>query len=250
MNFLGEIGIDFNILIAQIINFLALVFILWWLLYKPLVRMFEERERRTKQLAADLIDLEQKEKDSTEKGRKTLKESEEAAEEILEHSRKTVAQFKEERLASTEREVDRLVEESKERILAEQTNIKRELQASAAGDVLNAVRGIVLELELDTDMHARLMKACRTGLPVELKTAGVAAGTGKVSVVSPVSLAKSEQAYFVSLLKKKLGLVSDVVFASDPSLVAGVVLKFDSGHFFDFSFSGALEKKYSDSLRA
>lgn len=250
MKFLGDIGIDYHILIAQIINFLALVLILWWLLYKPLVKMFEERESRTKKLATDLVELEQKKKATTEDARHVMEESEKNANEIMDQSRKAASLFKEEREQTTVHEVDRMMEESRARMLAEQAKIKQELRAAVAGDVLQAVSALFGDLGFDATMHETLMKSCRKDLPAVLKTAALPAGLGNVVINSARPLSKSDATFFDSLLKKKLRIVSALSFTTDPSLVAGVVLKFGSGHLFDFSFTGALEKKFPDVSRA
>lgn len=46
-------GIDWNLLIAQVVNFAILVVALTWLLYKPVLKMVKERERVVAKGVAD-----------------------------------------------------------------------------------------------------------------------------------------------------------------------------------------------------
>jgi len=50
---LTTFGIDWNLLLAQVVNFAILVVALTWLLYKPVLKMVKERERVVAKGVAD-----------------------------------------------------------------------------------------------------------------------------------------------------------------------------------------------------
>ena len=58
MEFLGQIGIDPKMVLAQMVNFLILVFILRLVLYKPILKIFKEREKATETLEKNIGDIE------------------------------------------------------------------------------------------------------------------------------------------------------------------------------------------------
>ena len=73
---LSKLGIDWKFLIAQIVNFLVLLFILYKFAYGPIVAMLEKRQKK----------IEKGLKDADE-AHKKLAESEEKQKEILKHAR-------------------------------------------------------------------------------------------------------------------------------------------------------------------
>lgn len=62
MNLLGKIGIDLKLIIAQIINFSILVFILYKLVYKPIIKRIEEEQKEEEALKLKERLIEQQEK--------------------------------------------------------------------------------------------------------------------------------------------------------------------------------------------
>lgn len=80
MNFLGNLGVDIWLLLAQIVNFVVLLWVLSKFIYKPIIARIEHDEAvlhevKTAQLALveDEIKLEQKIKQHTTRSRKKAK---------------------------------------------------------------------------------------------------------------------------------------------------------------------------------
>ena len=242
MELLGKVGVDLGTLLAQIINFLALVLILRFVLYRPIVKIFEERNLKVKKLEDDLVDVEKKKKDAVEEARRIINHSEKVSQDILERGRKVALQFKEDRLNITEKEIDRMIEESHLRILSEESDIKKQLAESVAKGSAYAVSGILRELGFEKVLHEKLVDLCRDQLPAIFEESFTGIKSGKAEISSPLPLSRKDINYFDGFLKKKTGLEGGAVYVSDPSLIAGIVLKFESGHAVDFSFSGRLEK--------
>jgi len=85
-------GIDQNLLIAQIINFVILVVALTWIVYKPVMKIVEEREAVIAKGVSDaLMNAELKAK--TEQEAVTVaKQAQKDAEEIVENAKKTATE--------------------------------------------------------------------------------------------------------------------------------------------------------------
>ena len=142
MELLGEIGVDVKILIAQIVNFAVLCAILWYVLYKPIIRIFQAREEKVKKIADGLADLDKKRAETEEESRLKLMKADDFARDVLERSKKAATQFKNERLETVEKEVDRMIEESGMRLQAEREELRVSLSRSIGGEVTrNSWRG-------------------------------------------------------------------------------------------------------------
>ena len=116
---MAGLGINPNLLVAQIVNFLVVVLILRWLLYRPLLRMLEERAER---ISSGLEAAERVRSDAAEE-RKAL-EAQLAEERRAGHERLRLAVSRSEeaarkRLEEAGDEAERIVEEA--RIDAERT---------------------------------------------------------------------------------------------------------------------------------
>lgn len=249
MELLGKVGIDIPTFVAQIINFAALVLILRFVAYKPIVKIFEDRNAKIKKLENDLVDIEKKKKAADEEARVKANNAEKVAQEILDRARNAALRFKEERLNITEKELDRMIEDSRLRIQSEESDIKKELAASVAGESARAVAVVLKELDFEKHLHEKLVALSRDQLPdiFEKSFAGVRAGKAEIS--SPLPLNRKDINYFDGLLKKRSGLAEGAIYVSDPSLIAGIVLKFESGHVFDFSLAGRLGKGLNENIK-
>lgn len=106
MEFLGKLGIDWKLLIAQMINFGLLLWLLTKFLYKPIIKRIEKDEaelgsaqRRKKELDQEkIIFVQQKKKDIAEakkRSREIIKEAEEIAKEIKKRAQQEAQQEKE-----------------------------------------------------------------------------------------------------------------------------------------------------------
>lgn len=105
MNFLNQLGIDLNLLVAQIINFGVLLWLLSKFLYKPIINRIEidENELRQSKIQKEKLDLEienfekqknEEIKDIKKRSRKIIEEAENIASEIKSRSKKESEKIK------------------------------------------------------------------------------------------------------------------------------------------------------------
>jgi len=83
MEFLGKLGVDVNLLIAQIINFGLLVLLLKKFLYSPIIKRIEEDEKKLKEAQTQKELLEKEKEDFETYKNKTVKEAHSKAEKII-----------------------------------------------------------------------------------------------------------------------------------------------------------------------
>ena len=105
MEFLGKLGIDIRLLIAQIINFGLLLWLLNKFLYRPIIERIEKDEAelaRAKKLQEEFERqknvLQEQEKQETaeakERARQIIKEAEDVAQEVRSRAQKQIEEEK------------------------------------------------------------------------------------------------------------------------------------------------------------
>ena len=113
--------IDYFTIIAQIINFLILVFLLRHFLYRPVLKLMEEREQK---MVSRLLEVEKKKKEAEQELESSHKMSQE------------LSNKREEMLASSAREAQilgaDLMKKAREEVSASSVNWHRDLQAQEA----------------------------------------------------------------------------------------------------------------------
>ncbi len=120
---LAVFGIDWRILIVQIINFSILLFVLWYLLYRPLVAMVENRRAQIIEGVAKAERADAALRDADAKKAELITKASLEAEELLKTAR-TASKQKEQSLV-------REAEEKAARIVSEATLKAKETEREA-----------------------------------------------------------------------------------------------------------------------
>ena len=84
---LSKLGIDWKLLIAQIINFLVLLFVLWKFAYGPILAILDKRTKKIEQGLKDAEASRKKLADSEERQKEILKMARTEGKEIVEKAR-------------------------------------------------------------------------------------------------------------------------------------------------------------------
>lgn len=116
MDVLSKLGIDIRLLIAQIINFGILLWLLNMLLYKPVVKRIEKDEQDLKQ-AALLKESLEKEKEALEnKRKKTIQDSKKESEKIISEAEQIAKRILTKARAEAREEKEAVVDQIKTRL--------------------------------------------------------------------------------------------------------------------------------------
>ncbi len=158
MEALHSLGIDWKLFIAQVINFLVLLFILSKVLYKPLLNMFDAR---TKKIEKGLKDAEaasesrtKAEEDAEEIRQKAYKESNE----ILSNGKKEADEEAKKIIADAQAEAQKIVARGSEEVL----RMKQELTNQTKSQISD-----LISLSLDKITNRKIDAATRDKLTRE-----------------------------------------------------------------------------------
>ncbi|MFH1662855.1 MAG: F0F1 ATP synthase subunit B [Chloroflexota bacterium] len=154
---LGSLGINVSTLIAQVINFVILFGLLYFVAYKPILRMFDERSKRVKEsidqteYIKEQAGLAEKEtakriQQASKEGQKIIQRAEQAGDEARQKA-------KEEALV----EAERLVTRAQAAIQRERDEAVADLRHQFA-DLTVLAAGKVIDRTLDKEAHKKLIE--------------------------------------------------------------------------------------------
>ncbi|PTR10669.1 ATP synthase F0 subcomplex B subunit [Nitrosospira sp. Nsp5] len=268
--------IDWFTVIAQVVNFLILVWLLKRFFYKPILKALDAREQR---IAAELADADAK-KTEAEKERNAFQHKHDefeqqraallskASAEARTERRRLIAAAREDadnlrtrREEALRREYQSLSETLTRRIGTEVFAIARKVLADLANTTLEAhiAEAFIGRMrELSPNEKARLASTIRTpppsaaiSAPAVLATAGMGATAASVLVRSAFDLPAAQQEAIAAVIRESLGADISVQFATEPELIGGIELV-THGHKVAWSIAGylsSLEKEIGRLLK-
>ena len=156
MEVLAQLGIDPTVMIAQAVNFFILLGLLTFLVYKPVLRLLDERKGRIKKAEEHAQLIEDKLARTEEVSNKEIHCAQIKAQEIISEA-KEVAKIQEEELIKIAKEkVSKVVEEGRQLIAKERDAAAAEIQAEVSKIVVLATEKL-LGKEANTEEQSRLI---------------------------------------------------------------------------------------------
>jgi F-type H+-transporting ATPase subunit b len=150
------LGINPTLFIAQLINFLLLIFILRALLYRPVMNLLNERTRRIEESVRDAEKVREQLANARRDYEAEIARARQEAAKIVAQAQERAKQQEAEIIAQARREAERLKEEA--RAQAEQERIRMLSEAkSQIADLVTLTASRVLGAELQARGHDALI---------------------------------------------------------------------------------------------
>jgi F-type H+-transporting ATPase subunit b len=243
---LGTLGINGPFLLSQIVNFLILFLALRFLLWKPMLKMLNERKQR---IAQGLEDAEEARKDrerAQAEYEERIKQAQQEREEILAEAAREGEQATAETLAQARAQAEQIVAAGKETVEQERQQMLTELRSQIAALSIAAANKLIGEA-LDEQRQRRLIdeffsgiKAGRVVVLEEQELEQAKAGELTAFVTSALPLTEDEQKVVTSGLAEELGQEPAIEFRIDPAILGGLVIRIGD-RVVDGSVGGRLE---------
>jgi F-type H+-transporting ATPase subunit b len=166
MELISKLGIDLKLLLAQVVNFLILFFVLRALVYKPILNLLEKRKTQIEKNVEDTKKIEERLTQLEEEKTKVLSNASKEAMKIVEDARKKSSEDHEKAMANTKKEISALAERYRGQLKDEKEEMLHEIKKEVAELVVSASSKI-LQKEFSKDDQSRLEKAIKD----ELKSA-------------------------------------------------------------------------------
>lgn len=228
--------INWFTVIAQIINFLILVYLLYRFLYKPITQTMGERQKRLSQRWQDAEEEREKASREAESYRRQRQELEAQQAEIFAETREKAEQERREMLRQARAEVEQKQAEWQQAIAQQQENFLAELRQQMAWEIYTVSRRALQDLanaDLERQAIAVFIDRLRhLDREEEAKQNGHALlqdlREAKQDVVVRSSFAipqPQREEIIVTLREKQIVNGNNVEFATTPGLIFGIQLQ-------------------------
>lgn len=161
MEVLGKLGINPLLLIAQIVNFLILLWLLNRFLYKPILKLFKDRSTRIEDGIKTAENLKKQAAEAEERHKQYLDEARKEAHRIIEQATKLGDEEKKKIIEMANEEARKIVDKTMQEINAEKQNIMSEIKKEV-GEMVVALSSSMIKKKLDeTSQRAMIEEAIK-----------------------------------------------------------------------------------------
>ncbi|HLG72682.1 MAG TPA: F0F1 ATP synthase subunit B [Chloroflexota bacterium] len=151
------LGIDGPRLIFQIVNFLILLFLLQRLLFKPILRLMDQRATKIRESIDEAHRMQQLADEIREMNEKVREDAKRDANEILEGARRMAEQYEASERERARKEADLFLERQREEIQLERDRAIAEVRRIVVDLAIDAA-GKVVEQKLNREDHVKLVE--------------------------------------------------------------------------------------------
>ena len=154
---LGSLGLNVSTLIAQVVNFTVLFGLLYFVAYKPIMRMFDERSRRVKESIDQTEHIKKQAELAEKETAKRIQEASKEGQKMIQRAEQAGEEARQKAKEEASVEAERLVARAQSEIQRERDEAVSELRQQFANlTILTA--GKVIDKTLDKEAHRELIR--------------------------------------------------------------------------------------------
>ncbi len=150
------LGINVPLLLAQIINFLILLGLLYLVAYKPILKMFDERSNRIKESMEMTESIKEQASNAEEEAAKRIDAASREGQELVARAVKSGEEIRQKAQQDAKPEAEALVAKARQEIQQERDEAIAELRREFT-DLTIAAAEKIIEQELDKEAHRKLI---------------------------------------------------------------------------------------------
>ena len=167
MELLAKLGINWSLLLAQIVNFTILVGVLSFFVYKPLLAVLDSRRERIRKAMEDAAKIENQKKEIEDYRVGEMHRIDQECGAFLEKAKQEAEHMKEEILKVAKREADHMLERGRRQLDEERSRVFREVQGTVTSVIVRMTERI-LQREFSPEDQNRLLTSLEKELPAFL----------------------------------------------------------------------------------
>jgi F-type H+-transporting ATPase subunit b len=157
MGGISELGINWSVLLTQVVTFIILLLLLRFVAYKPIMRMLDERSRRVKESLEQAEAVKEQSARAEGELKKQLEEASREGQERIARAVKAGEEVKQKAQEEAKRETEKLVVKARSEIQRERAEAITEVRREFA-DLTVLAAGKVIEKSLDKEEHRELIE--------------------------------------------------------------------------------------------
>ena len=150
------LGINLPTLLAQIINFLILLGLLYLVAYKPIMRMFDERSRKIKESMEQTESIKEQAARAEEAAKKRIETAAKEGQEVIARAVRTGEEIRQKAQQEAKPEAEALIAKARVEIQRERNEAVAEMRKELADLTILAAEKVI-EKELDKEAHRQLI---------------------------------------------------------------------------------------------
>lgn len=154
---IGTFHIDYKILIAQIVNFGIVLFVLYKFAYHPLLKVMNDRTSKIEKGLKDAEEAGKKLQQTEEKEKEVLADAKREAQSIIESAEKTAIKNKEELLEEAKKKSEEIVSNTQKQLEEEKRKMIQEIKSEVA-DLVVAATGKVIDEKMDNKKDKEIIE--------------------------------------------------------------------------------------------
>ena len=140
-----KLGIDWKLLIAQIVNFGLLLFLLYRFVYGPMIKFLDTRSRKIAEGILNAEEMEKIKQEIKERGKEIEQKAQEKANELLKKSKELAEKEHNQVILEAQDKVKKVIAEAKANIVNEKELAIAEVKAELGVLVLMATKKVLGE---------------------------------------------------------------------------------------------------------
>lgn len=139
---LSDFGVQPVLLLAQIVNFLVLLFILQKLLYKPVLKVLEERKRKIEESLTNAEEIKKRLEETTQEEQKRILEAVREGEKIIKEAQEMAVGLIQEGKLKAESLAQQVLDQARAQVSAEKEKMMLEIRKELSDIVMIALEKV------------------------------------------------------------------------------------------------------------
>ncbi|MFC1687673.1 F0F1 ATP synthase subunit B [Patescibacteria group bacterium] len=142
-DFIETFHVDWKLLIAQLINFAIVLFVVWKWALKPLMKTMSKRSDEIEKSLKDARRIEEELANTEKSKEEKILAAQKEAQAIIENATKETERIKTEKIEATKQEAKEVVEKAKQQIEAEKDKMIADARKEVGGLVIAATEKVI-----------------------------------------------------------------------------------------------------------
>ena len=157
MDLISKLGIDWRLLIAQLINFIVLLLVLNHFLYQPILNILRDREDKVKKSLEDTKKIEEELLKIAKEREESLKNARLEAKDIIHTATSAASAQKEEILTVAKQEAESILAKAQKQNLATAQKIRTDIMSDLS-DIVISITEQILAKKITKDTDKQMIK--------------------------------------------------------------------------------------------
>lgn len=156
--------IEANLLLAQMINFIIVLLVLYKFAYKPVLKMLNDRTGKIERGLHDAEEMRGKLEGAAQKEKEIIMEAKKEAQEIIRKAEMATENNKKTAILETKKESEKILDDARKQIENEKSRIMKEIKSEISELIIGAAGKIISEKisgEKDSELISRAMREIR-----------------------------------------------------------------------------------------